>query len=386
MYFHLKDGDPEIDSMIASVCAQGTGPVKLVTDFSISFAGFPETRSQALKSVETAKRQPKGDFKRRTKRLVYSVQYNRFRRMFEANPGSVAVAWNGLTGTRRAFMAAARDAGIGTIFMERAPLPGRITVDPVGVNQVNGLPRDPEFYLDWAGADPDRNGRRWLHLKDSMQARMPKRGDVEQSRDGSALGEAPFLFVPLQVPDDTQIRQFGSWVQSMENFIDILGEAATHLPEGWHLRIKEHPSSKIPLGDHLRRISEAAPGRIVIDNRTDTFLQVAASRATITANSSVGLQAFFWEKPVVVLADAFFRLPGLVTPADSRADMNRIFAGAENLTFEPALRNAFMNYLDQVYYPRVETGPQGLPVVAPDLVLPKIAEAEHTARAAASLS
>lgn len=372
MYFHLRDGDPEIDSMIASVCAMGGAGTRMVTDFSISFAGYPETRPQAERSVETAKRQPKTAFKRRTKRLVYSVQYNRFRRLFEANPGAVAVAWNGLTGTRRAFMAAARDAGAGTVFMERAPLPGRITVDTAGVNQVNGLPRDGAFYLDWAAGDPARSGTAWMHLKDQMQARAPKRGDVEQARDGSGLEAAPFLFVPLQVPDDTQIRQFGSWVGSMETFIAILAEAAPHLPEGWQIRIKEHPSSKIPLGAALERAMAAAPGRIVIDNRTDTFLQVAHSRAVITANSSVGLQAFFWDKPVVVLADAFFRLPGLVIPADSAADMARICAGAADLGFDGALRNAFMNYLDQVYYPHVVPGPKGLPVVAPDLVLPKL--------------
>lgn len=379
MYVHLKDGDPEIDSMMASVAAQGTGPVRLVTDLSISFAGYPETVARARRSVETAKRQPKTDWKRRTKRLVYSVQYNRFRRLFEAHPGSVAVAWNGLTGTRRVFMAAARDAGAGTIYMERAPLPGRVTVDLVGVNQMNGLARDPQFYRDWAGQDTDRTGTGWMAMKAQMQARAPKRGDVEQAMDGTGLGAAPYLFVPLQVPDDTQIRQFGSWVGSMEHFIALLGTAARALPDGWQLRIKEHPSSKIPLGPALDRIARDSPGRIVIDNRTDTFLQVERSRGVVTANSSVGLQAFFWEVPVVVLADAFFRAPGLVTPADNAAHLTDLFAAAATLDHDAGLRNAFMNYLDQVYYPHVVPGPGGLPAVAPALVRAKIAEAERLA-------
>jgi capsular polysaccharide export protein len=379
MYFHLRDGDPEIDSMIASVCALGTGATRMLTDFSVSFAGFPETRAQAQRSVETAKRQPKSAFKRRSKRLVYAVQYNRFRRLFAAHPGSVAVAWNGLTGTRRVYMAAARDAGIGTLYMERAPLPGRVTVDPVGVNQVNGLPRDMGFYRDWAAADPARRGEGWLHLKAAMQARMPRRGDVGQAQDAAGLEAAPYLFVPLQVPDDTQIRQFGGWVGSMEAFIALLGQAAPHLPPGWQLRIKEHPSSKIPLAAALDRIVAAAPDRIVVDNRTDTFLQVARSGGVVTANSSVGLQAFYWEKPVVVLADAFFRAPGLVTPADTAAALAAAFAAAPTLDYDRDLRHAFMNYLDQVYYPQVIDGPDGLPVVAPDLVRPKLAEAERIA-------
>ncbi|MBL9060120.1 MAG: capsular biosynthesis protein, partial [Mangrovicoccus sp.] len=77
-------------------------------------------------------------------------------------------------------------------------------------------------------------------------------------------------------------------------------------------------------------------------------------------------------KPVIVLGRAFFRIPGLVMPVDGPEDLSRAFAAAEALDFDAPLRDAFMNYLDQVYYPAVETGPDGRPRVDPALVRPKL--------------
>ncbi|MGB0904668.1 MAG: capsular biosynthesis protein, partial [Mangrovicoccus sp.] len=111
MFFYLKDGDAQIDAMMASVCETGGGPVKQLTDLSIRWSDYPETAARAAESVATAKRPPRNRRHRATKTLIYRLQYNRFRQIFEHHPGAVAVAWNGLTGTRRAYLAAARDAG-----------------------------------------------------------------------------------------------------------------------------------------------------------------------------------------------------------------------------------------------------------------------------------
>lgn len=380
MFYYLKDGDPEIDGMLRSVCETG-GEARQITDFSISFRDWPETQARAEESVATAKRRPRSERHRNTKKLVYRVQYNRFRRLFETEKDAVAVAWNGITGTRRAFMAAAADAGRPRLYLERAPLPGRVTVDPVGINQLNMLPRDPQAFRDWGARDPSRTGRDWLRLREIMTARKSKRADVGQS-EAEAAYDGPFLFCPLQVPDDTQIRQFAGWVRDIEHFIDLLAQACRHLPEGWTLRVKEHPSSKIPLGEALAAAQTTSGSRLIIDNQTDTFQQVAASHGVVTLNSSVGLQAFFYEKPVIVLGEAFFRMPGLVHPADTADEFNALFAKPDGLGYDADLRNAFMTYLDQVYYPKVEKDSGGDVRVLPDLVRPKIDAALHGAATA----
>lgn len=378
MYYYLKDGDPEIDGMMASVCAMGGGGT-CVTDARLRFRRYPETDARAAESLKTAKRTPRSRKTRYVKTKLYGLQYNWFRNLFANDPTAVAVAWNGLTGTRRAFMAAARDAGRPRIFLERSPLPGRVTVDETGINQLNGLPRDMAFYRDWAGDDPDRTGRGWMHLKEALTARKSRRADVTQVEGGADLSARNFLFCPLQVPDDTQIRQFGGWVKDINRFLDVMECCAHWLPEGWHLRLKEHPSSKIPLGEYLETMKAALPDKIEIDNSTDTFAQVTASKGVITLNSSVGLQAFFFDKPVLLLGQAFFRAPGLVTPVDSVSELSRVFEHVDDLSFDPAMRNVFMNYLDQVYYPKVVTGQDGRVEVAPDLVLPKLEHARVVA-------
>lgn len=370
-YIVLRYGRAEPDGLLDAVARLG-GPVSHMSATSLRMRGYPETAARAEACLVTARRQPKNPLHRALKRRLYALQYNAFRHRFETDPLAVAVAWNGITGTRQAFMAAAQDTGRPRLFLERAPLPGRLTVDPVGVNQDNSLPRKAEFYFDWAWGDPARRGAGWRDMAPKLVARAPKRGDVTQGGLAADLGDRPFVFCPLQVPDDTQIRQFAGWTRDMTGFLQAVSDAVPSLPPGWHLRIKEHPSSKIPLTEALAQMVAWHGDRVVIDNHSDTFGQVAAARAVLTLNSSVGLQAFFFDKPVLLLGQAFFRIDGLVTPVSDERQLAAAFAGADVLSYDPALRDAFMNYLDQVYYPAVTAEPGKPPSVDPDRVLPKL--------------
>ena len=308
-----------------------------------SWRDFPETSARVAFCLARAKRQPAG-LGRWFKALLIRVQYNGARRLFQRHPGAVAVAWNGLGGSRLAFLLAARDAGVGTLACELAPFPGRITLDPFGVNAESSVPRDGAFY---AGLDA---GEGWRRLGVGLTARASRRADVGQS--GAQLPEGAFLFCPLQVPSDSQVTLFAGWTGGMAGFLAALGKAAVHLPEGWHLRVKEHPSARESLAGALAGL--VACGRVVVDNASDSFAQVAASRGVVVLNSSMGCQAFFHDKPVVVLGAAFFAQVGLVVPVADQAGLNAAFAGAAGLGFDPGQRARFMNWLDQVYYPRFD--------------------------------
>lgn len=313
----------------------------------LSFRDFPETAAQVEAAMARAKRRPTGAGAA-LKRLLIRGQYNGARRWFGDHPDHVAVAWNGLGGSRLAFLQGARDAGAPVLHAELAPFPGRITLDPAGVNAESGVPRDPAAFQAWAGDDPDRRGEAWRNMGRNLTARTSRRADVGQGQ--GALPETPFLFCPLQVPDDSQVTLFSGWCAGIEGFLAALRTAALSLPPGWHLRIKEHPSARQSLRGAIEPL--LATKRVLLDNGSDTFAQVAASRGVVTLNSSVGLQAFFHDKPVIVAGRAFFAQPGLTTVADSQAALTAAFAGADGLGFDPGLRACFMNWLDQVYYPR----------------------------------
>lgn len=300
--------------------------------------GWPETRARVDAALARAKKPGKSAFGRALKRALLTGQYNWTRRYFTRHPDRVAVAWNGLTGGRMVFLQAARDAGAATLHAELAPLPGRITLDPFGVNAEGSIPQDPTFFRQFQGTG-------WREMGHSLTARPSRRADVQQTND--ALPDAPFLFCPLQVPDDSQVRLFAGWTQDYTGFIAALTEAAQHLPQGWHLRLKEHPSAKQSLAELLAPL--LATGRAVLDNSTDSFAQLAASKGVVTLNSSMGLQAFFHDKPVITLGRAFFALPGLVTPCTDQTATNAAFAAPQ--TYDQPLRDGFMTWLDS-YYPR----------------------------------
>lgn len=328
---------------VFAALAEAEGEARRLSLIPLGFRDWPETGARTAEALARAKRQPRNALIRWLKRQLIRGQYNWARRYFTRHPDHVAVAWNGLTGSRMAFMRAARDAGAPTLYAELAPLPGRITLDPEGVNAEGSVPQDPAFFRALPG---ETSG--WRTIGQGLTARASRRTDVGQV--GGDLPGTPFLFCPLQVPDDSQVTLFAGWCGGMAGFLAALGQAAQALPEGWHLRLKEHPSAKTPLAPLLAPL--LATGRIVLDNATDSFAQVAASRAVVTLNSSMGLQAFFHDKPVVTLGRAFFNLPGLIHHAESQSALDALFTAPENLGFDPALRAAFLTWLDRDYYPR----------------------------------
>lgn len=343
------------DTAFASIAAAAGGGRRLRM-IGLSFRSFPESRARAEAALARAKKQPVGRMARAAKYRLIWAQYNWSRRFFTRHPDAVAMCWNGLTGSRKAFMDGASDAGAARLFVELAPLPYRLTLDPEGMNAENALPRDRAFYDAWALEHPAEDMTAWRRLGQGMTARPSRRADVGQGQ-AAGLGDTPFLFVPLQVPDDSQIRLFSGWTGGLEGFIAALGKAAGELPDGWQVRLKEHPSSRISLAAPIARAREASGGRLVLDNQTDTFAQVAASRGVVTINSSVGLQAFFHDRPVIVAGEAFFAMPGLVTPAGSAEALAAVFAAAPSLAFDATLRDRFMSYLvDQYYLPITESG------------------------------
>jgi len=317
----------------------------------MAFGDWPQTGARAETALLAARNVPAG-LRRGIFLRLLRAQYNGTRRYFEAHPDHVAVAWNGLNGSRRVFMDAARDAGAKTLFFELGPFPGRITVDPKGVNYTNALPRVAEPYQAWlaqSGIEPTG----WRALGTHIRQRAPDQLPVPSA--GLPPLTAPFIFAPLQVPGDSQLRLFGGAFRTVDAFVASLIEAAAALPDGWHLRLKEHPSTRPFVADMLRGVT--AP--IYLDNASDTFAQVSASQGVVTINSSVGLESMFFDKPVLACGQCFWAIPGMADLAPDQASLTTAMARAPEWSFDAATRNAVMSFLDQVYYPSVSPGSDG---------------------------
>ena len=336
-----KDKRARIDALLSPL-----GPIAWQPLPKVSLKDWPQSDARAQTALLASRGVPAPGMKQQLWHRILCMQYNGTRRYFERNPDHVAVAWNGLNGTRRVFMDAAKDAGAKTLFFELGPFPGRITVDPKGVNYANALPRDAAPYKAWLDQG-QVNPEGWRALGTKIKQRMPDQSPTPTG-ELPALNE-PFIFAPLQVPGDSQLRLFGGNFRTVDVFVKALLEAAKSLPTGWHLRLKEHPSTPAFVADLLR----GADAPVYLDNTTDTFAQVAASRGVITINSSVGLEAMFFDKPVVACGDCFWAIPGMADKASDQTALNDAMAHAPDWRFDSGTRNAVMSFLDQVYYPSI---------------------------------
>lgn len=248
--------------------------------------------------------------------------------------------WGGI-GRRRVMVDAARAAGLRFMFAELAPFKGKMTLDPDGVNAVSSLPQDIDYYLDWARDHPGE-----LPL-DKLTANLVARQGVRRGNAGEAQADRPFIFVPLQVRNDAQVMRYGGWLRGVPAFIDAIAAASAALPPDWRVVFREHPSCKVGNAEQLRSL---VGDRIAVDNVTDTFELVRRSQGVATLNSSVGLQSFLLDRPVLVLGQANYALPGLVSRATGQTQLVAAFTGVGGWSFDRATRHAFLRFLLEEYY------------------------------------
>ncbi|SOC18340.1 capsular polysaccharide export protein, LipB/KpsS family [Rhodobacter maris] len=315
----------------------------------LGWRDYPQSEARAWEAYDRRKTPAATGVMRRLKQRLLKWQYNGARRYFEANKACVAVAWNAQAGNRYVFMQAARDAGVKRLFLELGPFPGTLTADPCGVNFVNGLPREIAPYLEWRRTTPSAEPG-WRSLAQTIRQRAAA-GEVKPSAADVPPLEAPYVFAPLQTPGDSQLRLFGGEHRSVEAFVRALVRASHALPAGWHLRLKEHPTAPGSLAEFITR--EARGSRVVLDNQTDTFAQVRAARAVVTVNSSVGLEAMGFDKPVIATGQCFWAFDGVAHHAPGDAELAQLFATADTLSFDATARDAFLGFLFEEYYPRL---------------------------------
>lgn len=222
-------------------------------------------------------------------------------------------------------------------------------VEPTGWKRLRSeiKPRDTAFYRAWLkkhSAEPTG----WKRLLGRIKPHVPrKRNDIRQVDATTDLAAERYIFCPLQTHS-----VFGDWVTSIDPLIDVLHAASRHLPEKWHLRLKEHPKSKV---NFSRKIMELENERFRLDNTTDTMQQVAAAHAVVTLDSCVGFEAFFYDKPVLVLSKAFYGFGGLAEKVDSIEALCDMLSNPHALGFDAGARNAFMSFIiEESWFPKTE--------------------------------
>jgi len=263
-------------------------------------------------------------------------RYTKYVALFtDMQPEAVGL-WNGKKLPTETIVLAARACGIPVHFFENGLLPGTCTIDARGVNAESSLPRDPAFYLRYAFAKDAGN----------IQPLMPR--PPVKARRGESARALPkkFVFVPFQVPDDTQIVCHSPWIGSMEMLFDTVMQSIDQLvDDDVFVVFKEHPSWPA----HFDHLYQRHP-RALFANGNPTPELIAESLGLVTVNSTVGLEGIQLQKPVIVLGSACYAIPGLVQRAHDSDELTACLGRmVQDWAPDDTLRRQFLRFLNDVY-------------------------------------
>lgn len=312
---------------------------RIVTQIPVSGHGRLNAEKHVDIAMQSARHLLAGRFGRRVKRLFLKAQFNWLCDYLEKHEPKQVLIYNGFNGVNYLVRAACEELGLTTLYFERAPFQDRIQIDAKGVNFQSSVPNQASFYQTFQRGE----------LSDwQPAATYTARADLEISSPGSArgtpaaLGTSRFLFCPLQVPRDTQVTVFGGWIDDMPHLLDCLNEASTRLPSGMHVRVKEHPASPVSLKEHVEKFNNP---RLILDNESDTGALIENAEGVVTVNSSVGLEAFLFNKPVITLGQALYSFGDLTTKADTVAELCHVMKHFEDISFSQDNRERFIEFL-----------------------------------------
>ncbi|KVD93278.1 capsular biosynthesis protein [Burkholderia stagnalis] len=250
------------------------------------------------------------------------------------------VMWNGHQLVCRAVAHACASQGVPMKFLEISNLPDKLFADPLGVNAQSSIGRSPDA-LDDLPLPDDGEHRAWLARYEAYkahplpQARQSLRGllpstlnyVLKLATNGVArnelrtvlscpasvaamhaitpsadeLANRRYVFLPLQVSSDTQLK-LHSDVDNLEA-IEIALRYARHARAA--LIVKPHPAER-----------DASLLDAVIALRRRRHFDIATSMTVdlikhaclvVTINSTVGLEAMLYGKPVAPLGRCFYR-------------------------------------------------------------------------------
>ena len=260
-------------------------------------------------------------------------------KLFEQHPCDTVILWNGMKQPNRTPYVVAKAAGKNTQLFENGLLPNTTTLDPKGVNALNSMPKEADFYRNWCGEDC---------IEDKG---LVVRAAHKQRKCSEQLTELPtrYVFVPFQVPNDTQVVCHSPWISSMDKFYQVLEQALTFLSQQPQWRsfvfvIKEHPSWPRSFS-HLHKRNP----NIVFANDNNTQTLIENALAVVTLNSTVGIESLLLEKQVITLANAFFNIEGLVQHCQVQDELNQALLTIDQQQLDTELLQRFLSYLKSEY-------------------------------------
>jgi len=259
----------------------------------------------------------------------------------------VLVVWNGLRLPISTAIPAAKKLGIIIVYAELGAIPGTIAFDANGVNYSSSISSLDIAFLDSFPIDPT--------LMAGLKATVFPQRPFRKSKLGFAqiVRKDPdppsrFLLFAQQVHDDSQLLVFGGRFSKVEETLRYVDQQlkAYNRKTGQNipLVVKEHPSD---FGRYdLTDIKNELPD-VLFFNSTPFQELLTGAVAVVTVNSSVGIQALFANRQIIILGKAFYAKPGL---GFSLAADESLAALLEDVMNTPVDRDLVLRYIYYLIY------------------------------------
>lgn len=277
-------------------------------------------------------------------RITERARFGHYFALFSRLDCEAVAIWNGQRQPYLTMVAAAKQANKRVLYFENGLLPDTTTADYSGVNAFNSLPRDPHFYLSLAN-DTKQASR----VPDGLVPRDPHRKRAVSSQKLDTLPKN-YIFIPFQVPTDSQIMVQSPWVHSMEQLYHLIVAAHSRVYQASddedipYLVFKEHPSWP---GNFTNLYHQHPYCLFANENNTQSLIENA--QAVITINSTVGLESLLLGQKVITLGNACYNVEGMVLHAKNEAELFDALSQVSSWQCDETLRQNFLQFIASTY-------------------------------------
>jgi len=254
--------------------------------------------------------------------LIYCYYKNIIKKY---NPKLIGI-WNGIKYPQ--FLI--NEFNIKKIYFENGFLPDTTQADCKGVNALNSVPREKEFY------------EKLQYYKKPLPQKLIPRPPVKKLEGKEIDLKRDYVFIPLQVNYDSQIIYFSPFIKSMQQFFEIINETANQFD--FDFVFKPHPSDRVTNYENL--IKKAKKNVLFATNPTQELIKNA--KAVVTINSSVGIESLLFNKKVITLGNAFYNIDGIVKHI-SPSELKETLKNLDNWEINNKLIKNFLGYLYYEY-------------------------------------
>jgi hypothetical protein len=244
---------------------------------------------------------------------------NSFSRLIDQYQPFVCFAWNGLVYPPKGLKALCTRVGIPLYHLERGLLPNYMVIDQWGINYGGSLGSnnwetlrkmddqyDPIFVQKYI--EKFRTEKVSIVNHDSFQDK-----DI-LSRLVSLKKTKKIILIPTQIDSDTNIIYYSPLFRTNEDVIKaILESVIKH--DDIHIVVKTHPEGNAVDADSLKKIL-GDKGTVV--GNIHIHLLIETAHAVVVRNSTVGLEALLFQKPVICLGKSAYSQKGFTYDVNTR--------------------------------------------------------------------